>query len=243
MFNVRGLVKSVNLSSKSIFMKNKIFAFWLIIIAFTNCSEKSQKFIDSRDDRIYTLVKIGNQTWMAQNLNVDKFNNGDIIPEAKSREEWEKAGKNAEPAWCYYDNDLSNGIKYGRLYNWYAVIDSRGLAPKGYHIPSEDEWSELAVFLTGEFAGEKMKSKWGWNKFGGGTNESGFCGLPGGMRGESGIFYNLNDSGNWWFSNKGGYIWASYGYSSLGIMDLGNEQDGCSVRCLKDVSNHKNKHY
>jgi uncharacterized protein (TIGR02145 family) len=73
-------------------------------------------------------IKLGTQTWMQENLNLDKFSNGESIPEAKTNKEWENAGKNQQPAWCYYENDSKRGSKYGKLYNWYAVNDSRGLA-------------------------------------------------------------------------------------------------------------------
>ena len=73
---------------------------------------------------------------MSKNLNVSRFRNGEIIFEAKTIEEWEKAGENKTPAWCYYNNNPTNGAKYGKLYNWYAVNDIRALAPKGWHIPS-----------------------------------------------------------------------------------------------------------
>ena len=95
-------------------------------------------------------VTIGTQVWMTKNLDLATFRNGDPIPEAKTDEEWEKAGENKQPAWCYYDNDPANGAKYGKLYNWYAVIDSRGLAPVGYHIPSDADWTKLNDFLGGE---------------------------------------------------------------------------------------------
>ncbi len=105
-------------------------------------------------------VTIGTQVWMIKNLDVATFRNGDPIPQAKTAEEWVKAGENQQPAWCYYDNDPANGAKYGKLYNWYAVNDSRGLAPVGYHIPSDAEWRKLTDFLGGEdIAGAKMKSK------------------------------------------------------------------------------------
>ena len=111
-------------------------------------------------------VTIGSQVWMTKNLDVATFRNGDPIPEAKSNEEWEKAGENKQPAWCYYNNDPANGAKYGKLYNWYAVNDSRGLAPVGYHIPSDAEWTKLTDFLGGEsVARTKMKSKSGWNSY------------------------------------------------------------------------------
>ena len=111
-------------------------------------------------------ITIGTQVWMTKNLDVATFRNGDPIPQAKTNEEWEKAGENQQPAWCYYDNDPANGAKYGKLYNWYAVNDSRGLAPVGYHIPSDAEWTKLTDFLGGEsVAGTKMKSKSGWNSY------------------------------------------------------------------------------
>ena len=109
----------------------------------------------------YKTVTIGTQVWMKENLNVSTFRNGDSIPEAKTEEEWRAAGDAKQPAWCYYDNDPKNGEKYGKLYNWYAVNDSRGLAPAGYHVPTDEEWSVLIGFL-GDDAGKKMKSTSGW---------------------------------------------------------------------------------
>ena len=108
-------------------------------------------------------VTIGKQVWMSENLNVDKFRNGDPIPEAKTDEEWEKAGENGEPAWCYYNNNPDNGDRYGKLYNWFAVNDPRGLAPEGWKIPSDEDWTRLTDFLGGEsVAGQKMKSTEFW---------------------------------------------------------------------------------
>jgi uncharacterized protein (TIGR02145 family) len=111
-------------------------------------------------------ITIGTQVWMTKNLDVATFRNGDPIPQAKTNEEWTKAGENKQPAWCYYENDPANGAKYGKLYNWYAVNDSRGLAPVGYHIPSDAEWTKLTDFLGGiGVAGAEMKSKSGWNSY------------------------------------------------------------------------------
>jgi hypothetical protein len=111
-------------------------------------------------------VTIGTQVWMTKNLDVATFRNGDPIPEAKTKEEWTKAGQNKQPAWCYYDNDPANGAKYGKLYNWFAVNDPRGLAPIGYHVPTDPEWTKLTDFLGGiGVAGAKMKSKSGWNSY------------------------------------------------------------------------------
>jgi len=88
-------------------------------------------------------VAIGKQVWMTENLNVDTFRNGEAIPHVKTNEEWIKAGENKQPAWCYCDNDPANGAKYGKLYNWYAVANARGLCPAGWHVPSDDEWTQL----------------------------------------------------------------------------------------------------
>ncbi len=105
------------------------------------------------------------QEWtMTMNLNVDKFRNGDPIPQAKSGDEWEAAGEKEQPAWCYYHNDPANDGKYGKLYNWYAVNDSRGLAPAGYHIPTYAEWTTFKNLL-GNDAGNKMKSTSGWDSY------------------------------------------------------------------------------
>ena len=111
-------------------------------------------------------VTIGTQVWTTKNLDVATFRNGDAIPQAKTDEEWKAAGENKQPAWCYYDNKAANGTKYGKLYNWYAVNDPRGLAPIGYHIPTDDEWTVLSTFLGGEdLAGKKMKSRSGWSSY------------------------------------------------------------------------------
>jgi uncharacterized protein (TIGR02145 family) len=84
-------------------------------------------------------INIGSQVWMVKNLDVSTVRNGDPIPQAKTNEEWEKAADNKKPAWCYYNNSITNGAKYGKLYNWYAVSDSRGIAPVGYHVPTDGE--------------------------------------------------------------------------------------------------------
>jgi uncharacterized protein (TIGR02145 family) len=112
----------------------------------------------------YKTVTIGTQVWMKENLSVSTFRNGDPIPEAKTDEEWERAGEEGKPAWCYYDNDVKNGTKYGKLYNWYAVNDARGLAPSGYHVPTDEEWKMIKDFL-GDDAGTKMKSTSGWDNW------------------------------------------------------------------------------
>ena len=108
----------------------------------TNANDST--FTDIRDNRKYTIVKIGEQVWMSENLQTSTYRNGDPIQYANSNQEWLDFAYVGEGAWCYYENDDQNGMKYGKLYNWYAVNDSRGLAPKGYHIPSDAEWTVLS---------------------------------------------------------------------------------------------------
>ena len=184
-------------------------------------------------------IKIGQQVWTTENLNVDKFRNGDIIPEAKSEEEWIKAAENKQAAWCYYDKDPKNGTKYGKLYNWYAVNDPRGLAPLGWHIPSDKDWDVLTDYLGGaEKAGAKMKSKKGWIENGNGNNSSGFNGLPGGSRYDVGSFNIIHYFGFWWSSSEynKSLAWVRDLYfriDDLSRDSLGKDR-GFSVRCLKD---------
>jgi uncharacterized protein (TIGR02145 family) len=187
----------------------------------------------------YNSVKIGNQVWMTENLNVDRFRNGDLIPEAKTKEEWNKAAEERRPAWCYYENDQANGAKYGKLYNWYAVKDSRGLAPAGYHIPTDDEWTTLSDLLGVEtIAGNKMKSTTGWIKNGNGTNSSGFSGLPGGRRSFIGYFDGVGYSGYWWSATEHNTDIAYFRYLGGGSGNLPSlvieKEKGLSVRCLRD---------
>jgi uncharacterized protein (TIGR02145 family) len=184
-------------------------------------------------------VKIGTQTWMKQNLNVDKFRNGENIPQANTDEEWKKAGINKQAAWCYYNNDPANGAKYGKLYNWYAVNDPRGLAPVGWHVIS---WTGFQTFFTPflpEAAGKlKQVGTLNWKTPNtGATNESGFTGLPGGFRSANG-FFNLGEVGKWWASSgeNDSNVWSFdliYLNGRLNIASC-NEELGLSVRCLKD---------
>jgi uncharacterized protein (TIGR02145 family) len=184
-------------------------------------------------------VKIGSQVWAAENLNVDCFRNGDPIPQAINDEQWKRAGDNKQPAWCYYNNDPNNGEAYGKLYNWYAVNDRRGLAPQGWHIPSDAEWTQLTDFLGGEtIAGAKMKSTSGWIENGNGTNTSGFNGLPGGYRYNDAKFGCISGWGFWWsstehYSNGPCYRSLLFYADHLEKWWAGDDS-GYSVRCVKD---------
>ena len=186
----------------------------------------------------YNSVKIGNQVWMTENLNVDRFRNGDLIPEAKTNEEWIKAGNNQQPAWCYNENDPKNGIKYGKLYNWYAVNDPRGLALTGWHIPKDEDWTTLSLFLGGDkISGNKMKSTIGWFNNGNANNSSGFSGLHGGLRSSDGYFDDIF-FGYWWSRTEDNTSYAYYRGLNYGNIILyrgiSNKGSGLSVRCLRD---------
>jgi uncharacterized protein (TIGR02145 family) len=215
--------------------KNRIiFSVVLIIAIFlTSCNNGVSNESSNLDE-----VTIGTQVWMAENLNVDKFRNGDPIPQATTDEAWIAAGENKQPAWCYYDNDPSKGTKYGKLYNWYAVNDPRGLAPNGYHIPTDAEWTKLSDYLgAADLAGTKMKSKSGWEE-NNGTNSSGFSGLPGGYRKYNEAFSYIGKGGYWWSSTQDDTDYAWYRDLDYGSGDVdryySRKDGGFSVRCLRD---------
>ena len=192
-------------------------------------------------------VTIGNQVWMSENLNVAKFKNGELIPQIKTLGEWQKASSNNSPAWCYYDFNPANGVKYGKLYNWYAVNDSRGLAPAGWHVPNENEFDRLINVFGDEKSSIVLKSKTGWvdqvygTRNESGNNESGFTGLPGG---------ELGLDNNYYFTGKGysTHLWtsecckafdssASYFFLSVygcGTLDNNNKGRGHYIRLVKD---------
>jgi uncharacterized protein (TIGR02145 family) len=210
----------------------------LSFILFLSSCEK--EIIPGEDGNDYATVTIGNQEWMAENLNTANFRNGDPIPEVKTNGEWDSAGINQQPAWCYYDNNSAWATKkYGKLYNWYAVNDPRGLAPEGWHIPDETEWDILADVLGGEaVAGTKMKNETSWVQMGYGTNESGFSGIPAGFRKANGVFGEAGHSSNWWSATDESTSNAFYRRIHHSADTLNNgvywKREGLSVRCIKD---------
>ena len=206
-------------------MKNLLIRLLFVTIGFVNLSNGQ-------------TITIGSQVWMTKNLDVSTFRNGDSIREAKTNEEWWSATLSKSPAWCYYNNDPKNGENYGKLYNWYAVNDPRGLAPQGWHIPSDSEWDTLFNFLGGKSdAGRKLKTTCGWEKYGIGTNESGFSALPGGCRSSQGNFYQKGFSGDWWSSKGETYeaFYFSIGYVNAPRQGKFNEGFGLSIRCISDL--------
>ena len=221
--------------------KHKLFI-WLPLTLLIGFHISINAQVTDVDGNVYKSIKIGGQVWMGKNLNVSNFRNGDPIPHAESKEAWDKAGDTYSPAWCYYENDSNNGAILGKLYNNYAVNDERGLAPLGWHIPSDEEWTELTDNLGGnDKAGIKMKSMSMWNTHNNAREEGIFEALPGGTR-SRGKFQNGGKSvGNdrkgvsthWWTSTKTYY--RSLAYFAEGVdRDWGSKRTGMSVRCIKD---------
>jgi uncharacterized protein (TIGR02145 family) len=187
-------------------------------------------------------VTIGKQVWMGENLNVDIFRNGDPIREAKTDEEWEKATEEKRPAWCYVKINSESSDQDRKLYNWYAVNDPRGLAPKGWRIPTNEDWSKLTDFLEAETVLKKKSTR----KFLARgesvslANESNFLGLPPDSRAPNGIYISSGNYGGWWSSTEydAGNAWSRYlGYDNGDFSRwsvYGNKGKGLSVRCLRE---------
>jgi uncharacterized protein (TIGR02145 family) len=191
----------------------------------------------------YPTVAIGEQCWFKENLRSDHYRSGDAIPGNLTNDQWTSTSSGAQ---AVYENKPASLATYGRLYNWYAVNDARGLCPSGFHVPSDGEWMtlEMALGMTSSQANEtgwrgtdqgtQLKtSSWG------GTNSSGFSALPGGDRfNDNGSFHLQGNYGYWWSSSpSGAYAWYRYlgsGYSS-GYRDYTyGTRYGFSVRCVRD---------
>lgn len=251
-------------------MKRKNIFYGIIIglISITSCSESGESenqnsnsnLVTDIDGNSYNTVEIGTQIWTKENLNVSKYRNGDPILQVASTTEWNGL---TTGAWCYYKNEESNGETYGKLYNWYAINDPRGIAPEGWHIPSNNEWILLKDFLiTNRFnfdettAGNKIakslasKNLWAQNRgqadldginpqegdIGFGlfrNNTSNFTALPGNKRG------GIGSNGNWWSSTSTSNFDAvgyrlEYNSSSLILLDSESKRSGFSIRLVKD---------
>ena len=214
-------------------MKNVFLVIMVVLIV--GCSKDSAEApstITDIDGNVYETVVIGNQTWMKSNLNVSKYKDGTPIPEVTDPVEWAKL---TTGAWCYYDYDSSNGKVYGKLYNWYAVNDKRGLAPTGFSIPTDVEWTTLTSFIGSE-AGDKMKQV-DWSSDLKVANSSGFTALPGGICISNGDFYFIGEYGYWWSASivDAATAWnRSLGYnSSIACRSYDDKNYGFAVRCIK----------
>ncbi len=184
-------------------------------------------------------IWIGCTPWSTENLDVTTYQNGDPIPLVTDNTAWAAL---TTGAYCNYFNNTANGPIYGKLYNWYAVIDPRGLAPVGWHIPSDFEWTTLVNTLGGSTtAGGPMKemdiTHWSAPNLGA-TNLCNFSALPGGYRAAAGGFHDKGDYGYWWTSTSGDstIAWSrKLNYNDTEIVGAGTDYNvGYSVRCVKD---------
>ena len=195
---------------------------YAVNIAGTAYGKEVASQLTDIDGNKYTEVKIGNQTWMVENLRTTRYRTGEGITNNKSNLSWSTA---TYGAWCDYNNDEANGLKYGKLYNWSAVNDSRNLAPVGWHVATNADWAALVASQGGEgAAASKLK------------DNPGFAALMGGSRSPSGSFGGITTSGYWWTSNENAnntyFNWAII--SSDIFQFYKSKLYGYSVRCVKD---------
>jgi uncharacterized protein (TIGR02145 family) len=192
------------------------------------------------DGIVYKTITIINQTWMAENLKVIHYRNGDSLTNVTENAGWKTLNYGA---YCDYNNTPGNSAIYGKLYNWFAVHDSRNIAPIGWHVPTKAELEILNDHLGGEIiSGSKLKetgtSHW-LSPNSGATNESGFTAVPGGWRDVSGIYYNINEVVHLWTATESNEkrAWSNIlSYDNPGFYkdDHTLKVSGFSVRCVKD---------
>jgi uncharacterized protein (TIGR02145 family) len=233
-----------NLRDMQIKKAKRYYSFFTISIVFIltiSCKKDDiNNIITDIDGNVYTSVKIGTQEWMVENLKTTRYNDGSAIPLVTSDTAWSNL---KTPGYCWYNNDApAYKNTYGALYNWYTVNTGR-LCPKGWHVPSNDEWKILTTFLGGgDIAGGKLKEA-GFTHWrspnSAATNEMGFTALPGGCRYGNGSFYMRGLYGFWWTTSED----ISGGAFTRGMDDdetdvskhTGVKGVGASVRCVRDL--------
>jgi len=188
-------------------------------------------------------VTIGNQKWMTKNLDVSRFRNGDIIPQAQTNEEWEKAGFGGKPAWCYYNfegpEQKGHPKQYGKMYNLYTIKDPRGIAPEGWHIPTDEEWKTLEATIDEMgFGVIDLLSKNSWKDLKNGTNKLGLNIFLAGWRDVGCGGYGENT--NYWCQHQGegdntSYVNVNFFEDQPSIVHSSTTWImGYYVRCIKD---------
>jgi uncharacterized protein (TIGR02145 family) len=207
-------------------------------LLFLSLTRLQAQMVKDADGNIYTSTTIGKQVWMVDNLKTTRYNDGTPIPLVTNDKAWQELKTGA---YCWLNNDIKNKDVYGALYNWYTV-KTKKLCPKGWHVPSNDEWIELTIFLGDiEIAGAKLKeagiTHWK-NLLHQGTNDFDFTALPGGIRLTSGLFPEFGTGRAVWWSSTGTTTDAwnrglSFDSDRVFKGDE-NVRYGFSVRCLKD---------
>ena len=226
-----------------------------LLALFGNCEEAPVCSSPDMDGYAYSVVQIGDQCWFAENLRTTLYADGTEIPSGLTDSEWESANFGATSVYGEGSSscsDYSPDIdacdealaleEYGRLYNWYAVDDARGLCPSGWHVPTDGEWTNLENHISSQgfdgTEGTALKSTYGWFDSGIGTDDFGFSALPGGYRDYNGYFPNAGYFGYWWSSSpSGGFAWSWGLYNNdPDILRFSNDpRFGFSVRCLRDA--------
>lgn len=214
----------------------------ILLISMNSCKKNDDEeplIIKDGDGNQYTYVTIGTKKWLVENLRTTHYNDGTPIPLVTDNNQW---GSLISPAYCWYNNDSARYFEsYGALYNWYAV-DTDKLCPKGWHVSTDSDWTELTTTLGGDsIAGGKLKEAGTehWNDPNiGGTNEYGFTALPGGYRNFDGQFFGISGNGNWRSTDEYDATNAWYWYIIYNHTDCykyyGSKKGGFSVRCVKD---------
>jgi len=216
-------------------MKSKLY--FTLLFSIVSISLSAQSFVEDIDGNQYVTTTIGTQTWMAQNLRVTKYNNGDPIPNVQDAASWSAQNIGA---WSHYNNDSVYDYDLGKLYKFYTTEDARGLCPDGWRMPTREDWEELRDYLGGEeIAASGLKATGGahyWTEPMVGDNTYGFNGVGGGVRTESGSYNSLGTRGIWWTSTKGntGSIAVAMYNDSNELKIIGILRgDGASVRCIQ----------
>jgi uncharacterized protein (TIGR02145 family) len=214
-----------------------IFSFLILLSKYDRVHSQTVTDIDGN---IYHTATIGSQTWMVENLKTTKYRNGDLIGTTTPGSLDISIINGPRYQWSY-DNKESNINAYGRLYTWYAVSDSRGICPIGWHVSTDADWSSLMTFLGGEtvaFSKLKESGSSHWIKYDTGTNELGFGALPGGLRNGSGSFVDIGYRGNWWTSTEVSTYDAWYRFMDYSFNNVNRQvnlkRNGMSVRCIKN---------
>ena len=220
-------------------MKQKYVILFAVILFCNGLTGLQAQGVKDIDGNVYKTVTIGKQVWMAENLKTTIYNDGTAIPLVADDKAWAAL---TTPALCWYNNDeTANKNKYGALYNWYTVSINK-LCPKGWHVPTDIEWTTLITYLGGKNdAGGKLKetSTIHWKSPNtGATNESGFTALPSGSRAANGSFHFVGEGVTYWSSTEydASNAWfrsMTYNFGNVTIF-YGRKQVGWSVRCLKD---------
>jgi uncharacterized protein (TIGR02145 family) len=241
-YSITGTPTTAGTANFSIALGGKSCAITIPVDEVAQTIGKPGPNITDSEGNTYKTVNIGTQTWMAENLKVSKYSDGTAIPNITDNSQWQN---NTTGAWSYYNNDVANNAKYGKLYNWYAVSKTsngnKNICPTGWHVPTDAEWGVLTGYLVGSSAGGKMKEvgTTSWNSPNtDATNASLFSALPGGSRGGGGVYSAIGSFGGWWSSTESssGFAWTRYLYNNYGTASRSNfsEDIGLSVRCLRD---------